>query len=258
MTREEQNLRQEIIQTCLAMNHQGINQGTSGNVSARHGKTMLITPSGIPYEALKPADIVAMPLDDDYGAYEGKLAPSSEWRFHLDIMAARPEVGAIVHTHSTYATAMAICGFEIPAVHYMIAAAGGPTIRVAPYATYGTKELSRNALQALEGRGACLLANHGVIATGPGLQRALWLAGEVETLARQYVLARSLGKPVVLPEEEIAAVVEKFKSYGPRAEAAPAAPKPAPRRKRASGSKPSVRKRGAPGKGSPGRGGKKS
>jgi L-fuculose-phosphate aldolase len=135
-------------------------------------------------------------------------------------------VGEVVHTHSTYATALAICGREIPAVHYMIAAAGGPTIRVAPYATYGTAELSQHALVALEGRSACLLANHGVIATGPSLQRALWLAGEVETLAKQYVLACSLGGPRVLPDDEIARVVEKFKSYGPRGKAA----KPAPRR----------------------------
>lgn len=256
MTRDELKLRQAIIDVCLAMNAQAINQGTSGNVSARHGAAMLITPSGVPYEALKPADIVAMPLDGVEGAYEGALAPSSEWRFHLDILRARPEVGAVVHTHSTYATALAICGEEIPAVHYMIAAAGGPTIRVAPYATYGTAELSANALQALEGRNACLLANHGVIATGPSLQRALWLAGEVETLARQYILARSLGTPQVLPDDEIAVVVEKFKSYGPRAKAAQDAPpktaKPAPRRKRPVAK--TSRKRSAPS----GRGGKKT
>lgn len=261
MTKDEQKLRQGIIDACLEMNAQGINQGTSGNVSARHGTTMLITPSGVPYEDLKPADIVAMPLEGAFGAYEGKLAPSSEWRFHLDIMAERPEVGAIVHTHSTHATALAICGIEIPAVHYMIAAAGGPTIRVAPYATYGTAELSANALQALEGRSTCLLANHGVIATGPSLKRALWLAGEVETLARQYILARSLGDPGVLPDDEIAVVVEKFKSYGPRAKAADTATQkaaqkatgPAPRRKRPAGGKTSPRKRN----GSGGRGGKK-
>ncbi|MGE5767011.1 MAG: class II aldolase/adducin family protein [Bacteroidota bacterium] len=198
------------------MNASGINQGTSGNVSARCGGTLLITPSGLPYDAMTPDDIVAMPLDRDDGSHEGGLAPSSEWRFHHDILWARPEVGAVVHTHSTYATALAICGREIPAVHYMIAAAGGPTIRVAPYATYGTAELSRNALEALEGRSACLLANHGVIATGPTLGRALWLAGEVETLAKQYVLAQALGKPRILPDDEIARVVEKFKSYGPK------------------------------------------
>lgn len=209
-------LRREIIATCLEMNASGLNQGTSGNVSARCGSSLLITPSGVPYAELKPKDIVAMPLDRDDGRYLGKLAPSSEWRFHQDILRARPEAGAIVHTHSIHATALAICGAEIPAVHYMIAAAGGPTIRVAPYATYGTAELSRHALAALEGRSACLLANHGVIATGPTLARALWLAREIETLARQYILARGFGQPQVLPDDEISRVVEKFKSYGPR------------------------------------------
>lgn len=258
MTREEQKLRQEIIDTCLAMNAQGINQGTSGNVSVRHGKAMLITPSGVPYEALTPADIVAMPLEGDDGAYDGKLAPSSEWRFHLDILRSRPDAGAVVHTHSTYATALAICGAEIPAVHYMIAAAGGPTIRVAPYATYGTEALSRNALTALKDRSACLLANHGVIATGPSLQRALWLAGEVETLAKQYIVARSFGTPQLLPDDEIAVVVEKFKSYGPRTKAAAktAAKRagPAPDRKRAPSGKAASHPRKAP----TGRGGKNS
>ena len=201
------------------MNASGINQGTSGNVSARCGGALLITPSGLPYDAMTPDDVVAMPLDRDDGSFEGDLVPSSEWRFHHDILRARPEVGAVVHTHSTYATALAICGREIPAVHYMIAAAGGPTIRVAPYATYGTDELSENALKALEGRSACLLANHGVIATGTTLRRALWLAGEVETLAKQYVLAQALGEPRILPDDEIARVMEKFKSYGPRAKA---------------------------------------
>jgi len=238
MDQEERRLRQEIIDTCLAMNALGINQGTSGNVSARRGERLLITPSGVPYEELKPADIVAMPLGGDYGSYEGNLAPSSEWRFHLDIMRARPEVGAIVHTHSTYATALAICGREIPAVHYMIAAAGGPSIRVAPYATYGSEALSKHALKALEGRSACLLANHGVIATGRSLKRALWLAGEVETLAEQYTLALSLGRPKVLSDAEIAKVVEKFKSYGPRAKPGRKAAKPAPRRKRVPSAKP--------------------
>jgi len=226
----ETALRRQIVETCVAMNAAGINQGTSGNVSARCGERLLITPSGLPYAAMTPDDVVAMPLEADDGRHEGDLAPSSEWRFHLDILRARPEVGAIVHTHSTYATVLAICGREIPAVHYMIAAAGGPSIRVARYATYGTAELSRHALAALEGRNACLLANHGVIATGPGLERALWLAGEVETLAKQYVLALSLGTPAVLPDDEIARVVEKFKSYGPRAKAARSATAKQPRK----------------------------
>jgi len=264
MKKEELTIRQDIVAACRAMNALGINQGTAGNISVRHGETLLITPSGLPYEAMTPQDIVPMGLTGEYGGYAGDLAPSSEWRFHLDIMQARPDVGAVVHTHSPYATALAICGVEIPAVHYMVAAAGGPTIRVAPYATYGSEALSRHALAALEGRSACLLANHGVIATGPSLQRALWLAGEVETLARQYHLAATFGKPRVLPDDEIAVVVEKFKRYGPRGKDAKGSKdaqktaKPAPRRQRAAAGKGAGRKRGTSTAPTPnGRGGKK-
>lgn len=221
MKKDELALRKEIIAACRAMNALGINQGTSGNISARHGAAMLITPTGVPYELLKPADIAVMPLKGEYGAWRGPKQPSSEWRFHLDIMRARPEVNSVVHTHSNYATALAICGKEIPAVHYMVAASGGPTIRVAPYATYGTQELSDLALQALEGRTCCLLRNHGVIATGPSIRRALWLAGEIETLARQYYLTLSIGGAQILPDDEIEKVVQKFKGYGPKAAAAP-------------------------------------
>jgi L-fuculose-phosphate aldolase len=216
MKKEELALRRGIIEACRAMNASGINQGTSGNISARYGDDMLITPSGVPYEEMAPEDIALMPIEGEYGSWRGPMQPSSEWRFHLDIMRARPEVGSVVHAHSLYATALAICGKSIPPMHYMIAAAGGPSIRVAPYATYGTKELSEHALQALEGRSCCLLANHGMIATGPNVKRAMWLAVELETLARQYYLALALGGPQILPDAEIAHVVEKFKSYGPR------------------------------------------
>jgi L-fuculose-phosphate aldolase len=216
MKKEELALRRGIIEACRSMNASGINQGTSGNISARYGDDMLITPSGVPYEEMAPEDIALMPIEGEYGSWRGPMQPSSEWRFHLDIMRARPEVGSVVHAHSLYATALAICGKPIPAMHYMIAAAGGPSIRVAPYATYGTKELSEQALQALEGRSCCLLANHGMIATGPNVKRAMWLAVELETLARQYYLSLALGGPQILPDAEIAHVVEKFKSYGPR------------------------------------------
>ena len=204
-------LRQEIIARCLEMNASGLNQGTSGNLSARSGGGMLITPSGVAYEQLAPEDIVGMNLD---GTYQHRLACSSEWRFHRDIYLARPEVNAVVHAHPTYCTALAICGMEIPAVHYMIAFAGGNSIRCAPYHTYGTQELSDAALVALEGRNACLLANHGMIAVGPTLPRAMWLAIEVEALARQYVTALQVGKPNILPEDEIARVAEKVRNYG--------------------------------------------
>jgi L-fuculose-phosphate aldolase len=213
MTRDESALRRHIIATGLKMNALGINQGTSGNVSARWRDGLLITPTGIPYDDLKPADIAYLDAD---AKPHGRQAPSSEWRFHHDIMAARPDVQAIVHTHSIHATAVAICNKPLPAVHYMIAAAGGATIRCAPYATYGTQALSNHAIKALKDRSACLLANHGVIATGPDLDKALWLANEVEVLAQQYILAQQLGRPRVLPASEIAAVVEKFKNYGPK------------------------------------------
>lgn len=224
MNDAERALRGEIIRTCLAMEARGINQGTSGNVSARWGDGLLITPSGLAYETMAPEDIVYLEMD---GTSHGTHAPSSEWRFHRDIMRERPDVAAIVHAHPPHLTGLSILNQDIPAVHYMIAAVGGPTIRCAPYATYGTDELSQNALAALEGRMGCMLANHGVIACGPGLGRALWLAGEMETLAQQYVIAKTVGTPVVLSDAEIANVIEKFKSYGPKRKdeaAAPAAP----------------------------------
>src|SRR5688572_30588434 len=216
MNKQELDLRKEIIAACRSMNALGINQGTSGNISARYGEVMLITPTGIPYEMLKPGDIATMPLTGEYGAWRGPKQPSSEWRFHLDIMRTRPDVNSVVHTHSNYATALAICGKEIPAVHYMVAASGGPNIRVAPYATYGTKELSDLALEALRDRSCCLLRNHGVIAAGPNIRRALWLAGEIETLARQYYLTLAIGGAQILPDDEIEKVVQKFKGYGPK------------------------------------------
>ena len=221
MKKDELELRRAIIDACKAMNAMGINQGTSGNVSARHGDAMLITPTGVPYDRLDPADLPLMPLHGPYGAWEGPLDPSSEWRFHLDIMKARPEVGAIVHAHSPYCTALAVARKDIPACHYMIAAAGGPSIRCAPYATYGTKELSDAALAALQDRTCCLLANHGMIATGPDLGKAKWLAVELETIARQYYLALAIGGPVLLDDAEIERVKEKFKSYGPRPKGEP-------------------------------------
>nr|WP_279595350.1 class II aldolase/adducin family protein [Methylobacterium sp. J-090] len=200
----------------------GLSQGTSGNVSVRHGDGFLVTPSGIPAEALTADSIVPMSFS---GTWDHALAPSSEWRFHRDILQQRPEIGAVVHAHPTYCTAFALCGRTIPAVHYMIAAVGGPTIRCAPYAPYGTDELSRLALIALEGRGGCLLANHGMIATGPDLPRALWLAVEMETLCRQYAVALQVGAPVILPDDEIARTVERFKSYGLQAQADGPAPR---------------------------------
>jgi L-fuculose-phosphate aldolase len=213
MQERERAARRDIIDACLAMNARGLNQGTSGNVSARWGGGLLVTPSGIPYEQLGVEDIVAMDMD---GTVAGPHKPSSEWRFHRDILKARPDVGAVVHAHPTYATAFAINHMTIPAAHYMVAISGGNNILLAAYATFGTAELSENVLAALEGRTCCLMANHGLIATGPNVAKALWLAEEVETLARQYAVALQIGQPVHLSDAEIGRVLEKFKSYGPR------------------------------------------
>jgi len=208
---QEFDHRREIIAHCLKMNSSGLNQGTSGNLSVRWADGMLVTPSGIAYETLQPEDIVFMKLD---GSFDHPLAPSSEWRFHRDIYVAKPEVNAVVHAHPTHCTALAIQGMEIPAVHYMIACSGGPTIRCATYHTYGTAELSVAAIEAMRDRTGCLLANHGMIATGASMAKAMWLAIEMETLAKQYILALQLGKPRILPDDEIARVVAKFKNYG--------------------------------------------
>ena len=235
MDKAELKLRESIVNACRSMNGLGINQGTSGNISARYGKLMLITPSGVPYEELKAKDIVTTLISSRGDKWNGALAPSSEWRFHLRILQDRPEAGSVVHTHSTYATTLAICNKPIPAIHYMVAAAGGPDIRVAPYATYGTEELSDLAMKALEGRTCCLLRNHGVIATGSDVRRALWLAVEIETLARQYYLSLAIGGAQILPDDEIVRVVEKFKNYGPKS-------KPTALKKAAAKSKPAAKK----------------
>ena len=214
MTKEERKLREAIIAKCRWMNSSGLNQGTSGNISARYKDAMLITPSAVPYDAMKPEMIATMPFNGEYGAWKGPLKPSTEWRFHYDIMRSRPDVGGIVHTHSTFATTLAIAGKSIPACHYMIAAFGGTDIRCAEYATYGTKQLSDNALKALEGRTGCLLANHGVIATGANLDKAMWLAVELETIAKQYYYALSLGSPNILSDALIAETAKGFATYG--------------------------------------------
>jgi L-fuculose-phosphate aldolase len=203
--------RQSIIDACLRMNTLGINQGTSGNISLRHGEGMLVTPTSTPYEAMQPEHIVYMHLD---GNHDPAQRPSSEWRFHRDILKARPEVQAIVHAHPPYSTMLAIMGMEIPPVHYMVAVAGGDTIRCAPYATFGTQELSEHAVRALEGRTACLLAHHGMIAVGPSLPKAMWLAVEVETLARQYHGCLQIGTPPLLSKEEIERVRLRMAGYG--------------------------------------------
>ena len=204
-------MRQQVIDTALKMNALGINQGKSGNVSVRSNGGFLITPTGLPYEHTTAEDIVFVHAD---GRCEGARLPSSEWRFHRDIYAHRPETNAIVHTHSLHATTLACLGRGIPAFHYMVAAAGGRNIRCAPYATFGTQLLSDHALAALHERKACLLAQHGMIATGAALEQALALAVEVESLAHIYIQALQVGEPAILPDDEMDRVLEKFKTYG--------------------------------------------
>ena len=205
-------LHQEIIQTALEFNRSGLSIGKSGNLSARTDTGFIITPSGTPYTELTPAKLVEMDLAGNI--VSGDCEPSSEWHFHRAIFAERPETLAIVHVHSPYATGLACNQEDIPAFHYMVAIAGGDSIRCADYATFGTEALSSNAVKALEGRQACLLANHGLIALGQSIKEAFDLAIEVENLARQYWISKLFGKPVVLDSEEMGTILEKFKSYG--------------------------------------------
>ncbi|MBC6416305.1 MAG: class II aldolase/adducin family protein [Rhodospirillales bacterium] len=221
MTKGELALREEIVSRCRELNASGVNQGTSGNISGRLGNRMLISPSAIPYADLTPELIVSVPLDGD-GAWEGPAKPSSEWRMHYALLRARPDAQAVVHAHPAFCTALAIAGKEIPACHYMIAAFGGNSVRCAGYATFGTQELSDLALQALVGRTACLLANHGMLALGDSLAKAMWHTVELEALARQYYLSLQLGGPVLLSKVQIDETLARFAGYGLRS--APAAP----------------------------------
>jgi L-fuculose-phosphate aldolase len=208
----DEDLRESVIDACRALIRSGLTHGKSGNVSVRRdARSFFISPTGMPYEALESDDIPLMDLD---GRWFGRRRPSSEWRFHRDIFAARDTVAAIVHTHSPKATSLACTGRGIPAFHYMVAVAGGTEIRCAPYFTFGTQELSDAAIAALEDRNACLLANHGVIAVGADLPAALALAGEVENLAAQYCTALGLGKVRILEEAEMQPVIDKFRTYG--------------------------------------------
>ena len=211
-----QQQRQQLVTVARRMNASGINQGTSGNLSVRIPGGLLITPSSLPYDQMGPEDLVAIdfegrPLESGQGR-----RPSSEWRLHADLLRQRPEAGAVVHCHSVQATALACHGLPIPSFHYMVVMGGGASIRCAPYATFGTQELSDFCLQALQDRSACLLAHHGQVALGGDLDQALALAIEVETLARMYLQARVLGEPPLLSGEQIAAVERQFAglSYG--------------------------------------------
>jgi len=208
-------LKQSVIDSCLKMNRLGINHGTSGNISVKEADRFYITASGIPYENMQPDHIVEMDL---HGGYYGNILPSSEWRMHQDIYNSFDPAMAVVHTHSTYATALSCLQKEVPAFHYMIAVTGGSSLRCAQYATFGSKQLSDNMLEAIRDRNACLLSNHGMICFGPDLEKALALAVEIENLCKQYVITCQTGNPVMVNEEEMAKVLGKFKSYGKQAD----------------------------------------
>jgi L-fuculose-phosphate aldolase len=208
--------RRAVIETALAMSERGLSPGRSGNVSCRWKGGMLITPTGMAYDDIKPRDVVFVSGD---GSVPGKQKkPSSEWRFHLSAYQARPDMGAVVHTHSMHATVLACAGKSIPAFHYMVAVAGGKDIPIVPYATFGTNELATYVAGGLTERNACLMANHGLIALGDTLPAALELAAEVEVLAEQYSKVLMLGPPYLLSDAEIAVVLERFKGYGQKAQ----------------------------------------
>jgi len=209
---DDRRRREAVVHGCREIGRRGLTGGTSGNVGIRRdGHGFFVSPTGMAYETLLPDEVPLVTFD---GRWYGPCRPSSEWRFHRDILMARPEVGAIVHTHSPMATALASTGRGIPAFHYMVAVAGGADIRCAPYHIFGSQELSHAALDALRGRRACLLANHGVITLGTNLDAALSLAAEVEDLALKYCTALGIGDVRILSGAEMERVMEKFRSYG--------------------------------------------
>ena len=203
-----------VLATARAMNASGINRGSAGNVSARCAPgdgSFLVTPTGMAYAACAADDMVKVGAD---GKASGRRKPSSEWRFHRDIYAARPEAGAVVHTHSPFATALACQEQGIPAFHYMVARFGAADVRCAGYATFGTQELSDAIIRAMEGRNACLMAHHGMVVFGRDCEQALALAVELETLCEQYWRVLQLGAPKLLSDEEMQRVLVKFAGYG--------------------------------------------
>ena len=211
---QEAGIRQKIIDLCLEMNASGLNQGTSGNISAVCNGKMLITPSGVPYKDLHPDQLASCDLSEMQPVWKGDLKPSTEWHFHQAILRSDRKYNAVVHTHSTFATVLSMSGQSILACHYMVAAFGGNNVPCAEYQTFGTPELSNSILAAMQERSACLMANHGMVVAGTSLEKAMWGAVELETLARQYYHAQLLGNTVILSDEEMNVVIEKFTHYG--------------------------------------------
>lgn len=207
----EEQARQSIVEAVRFLEDKGLNHGSAGNVSLRRGDHLLITPTGGRGTTMQPKDIVSLSLD---GTVHGEGVPSSEWRFHTGILSRRPDVHAVVHTHADCCVALSCLRKPIPAFHYMIASFGGVTVPCSRYEPFGSKALADVAVEAIEGHYACLLANHGMIVTGRGLQHALDLTVKLETLARQYILACQAGEPVLLGDEEMAEVHRRYGTYG--------------------------------------------
>lgn len=214
----EARIREEIVKAYQDLSRDGMNKGASGNVSARSGDHMLITPSGIPSAEMTPDQVAKIALGDEMGSWEGPCKPSSEWRFHRSILASRSDDHAVVHTHSPFATILSILRKPIPAVHYMIAAFGTDEIKCCGYSTFGTEKLAQMVLDAMHGCGGCLMANHGMVVAGPSMERTMWLAGELELLANQYYHARLVGEPHILSQSDLEETAKCFSSYGPAAE----------------------------------------
>ncbi|WP_299400745.1 class II aldolase/adducin family protein [uncultured Roseobacter sp.] len=213
----EQKIREEVVAAYQELGREGMNKGASGNVSARCGDHMLITPSGIPGAQMVPEQVAKIAMDDASGAWEGPCKPSTEWRFHRGILATRQDAGAVVHAHAPFATILSILRKPIPAVHYMMAAFGTTEIKCSDYTCFGTDGLAKMVLEAMEGSAGCLMANHGMVVAGPNMTRAMWLAGELELLASQYYHSLLVGDPHILSAAEIEETAKSFSSYGPQA-----------------------------------------
>ena len=207
----EEHLRDAVVAAVQRLDTLGLNRGSTGNVSARHGPGMLITPTGMGADGLRPTDLVWVGFD---GSVQGDWQPSSEWHFHQAAYLARPELNAVVHTHSTHATALACLRRPLPAFHYMVAVAGGDSVPLVPYFTFGTEALSAAVAHALHDRDACLLANHGLVAAGATVAQAMKVVQEIESLCEVYLKALAVGEPHILSTQEMTVVIDKFRSYG--------------------------------------------
>ena len=207
------NARENLLNTSNKLLTTGLNHGASGNCSCRDSGGFLITPTGVDSAKLTTDMMVRMNLSDDFPQPENKYQPSSEWQFHQAILKKYPEINAVVHTHSVFASSLSVLGQDIPPFHYMIAVAGGDSVRCAPYAMFGTKELSDNILEAIQDRKACLLSNHGLVTLGKDLDEAFNIAEEVEHLSRLFVEAKKIGEPLLLSDRQMVEVLDRFNSY---------------------------------------------